>query len=224
MKNMSDNNLMHMPHDISFEEGFLDTSSLYSENPLKKMFHYNPIKLSNTHNAAKKKEQIRLRNNFKDKDIIINTINASYVKGRLQPTKSLGDMYLKFKEFNDISILDAEFKKQAISYEEFNGPYIDHIPEITSHILNEDDEFVVLATDGLWELLSSREVCEIINENNENKLNITDALRKAALHKAAIKANIKFEELLKLPKSLKRAVHDDISIMVVDLKNQVILN
>lgn len=184
---------------------------------------YIPIKLSSTHNARKEKEKKKFLTKFRDKDIIIDTVNASYVKGRLQPTRSLGDLYLKHKEFNDLNKLNPEYKKLAINYEEFNGPYIEHLPEINSHILTEEDEFMVMATDGLWDLLSSREVCEIITENNENKLNITDALRRAALNKAAMNANLTFEELLQLPKSFKRSFHDDISIMVVDLKNQCVI-
>ncbi len=189
----------------------------------KKTSLYFPIKLSTTHNARKHSEQYRLRNKFKDNDIIIDTNFACYVKGRLQPTKSLGDFYLKHREFNDVNLLEAQYVKQSVSFQDFNGPYIDHLPEIKSHLITEDDQYIVLATDGLWELLTSQEVCEIIEENSDNKMNITDALRRAALNKAAFKANINFDELLKLPKSLKRAIHDDISIMVVDLKNQHVI-
>ena len=51
---------------------------------------YVPIKLTNTLNAGSKKEQLRLRTEYKDEDIFIckrNSPKACYVKGRLQPTR-----------------------------------------------------------------------------------------------------------------------------------------
>lgn len=53
-------------------------------------YNYSPIKLSNTLNAGSKKEQLRLRTDYKDEDIFIckrNSPKACYVKGRLQPTR-----------------------------------------------------------------------------------------------------------------------------------------
>ncbi len=66
--------------------------------------------------------------------------NYCYVKGRLQPTRSLGDFYLKDKQYN--------FTNLAI----FTGPYITHKPKITifdnTKILGKT---LVIATDGLWD-------------------------------------------------------------------------
>lgn len=181
---------------------------------------YEPIKLTTTHNAGKYHEQIRLRQKFKDTDIIVDKGSACYVKGRLQPTKTLGDFYLKHKEFNNPpENMQERYAKRAI--ENFNGPYIDHLPEIKIVDLTEDDEFLVLASDGLWDWLDSDDVAEIVSDNYKDKKKIAAALSNEVLTKAAAKANMKLEQLLNMPENFnKRSIHDDISILVVDLKNQ----
>ncbi len=181
---------------------------------------YNPIKLTNTHNAREFEEQKKLREKFKDFDIIVDKGIACYVKGRLQPTRSLGDFYLKYKEFNDPpDNIGERYAKRVI--DDFNGPYIDHLPEVNIYELTEDDEFLVLATDGLWDWLNENEVADIITYYSYNKHQIADALSYEAMKKAARKVNLEVNQVLNLPKSIKRSIHDDISILVVDLKNQV---
>ena len=57
-------------------------------------------------NCDNKKEQKRLKNEFRyEKDVFIcknkTTQSACYLKGRLKPTYTIGDFYLKSKEFNN---------------------------------------------------------------------------------------------------------------------------
>uniref|UniRef100_A0A7S2RGY9 PPM-type phosphatase domain-containing protein n=1 Tax=Rhizochromulina marina TaxID=1034831 RepID=A0A7S2RGY9_9STRA len=40
-------------------------------------------------------------------------------------------------------------------------------PEITVHECTEDDKFIILGSDGVWEFISSQEACTIVNENLE---------------------------------------------------------
>lgn len=65
---------------------------------------YEYVKVSETFNANKKKEQDRLKKEFpKEEDIVKckrNDNKACYVKGNLMPTRALGDLRLKFAEFN----------------------------------------------------------------------------------------------------------------------------
>jgi pyruvate dehydrogenase phosphatase len=106
--------------------------------------------------------------------------------------------------------------------ENFNGPYIEHLPDIQVFELTPDDEFIVMATDGLWDFLSPEEVEKVVESYCEDKTKITNSLYKKTLKKAAFRANLLYEEVGKLPLGqIKRAVHDDITIMVVDLKKQI---
>ena len=36
------------------------------------------------------------------------------------------------------------------------------MPEVTEFILDSDDRFLVIATDGVWEFLSNQEVVDIV--------------------------------------------------------------
>jgi len=181
---------------------------------------YVPIKLSITYNASKIYEQIRLKEKFKDGDIVVDKGVACYVKGRLQPTRSLGDFYMKYKEFNTPPV-NIEEKYLRKVFTNFNGPYIDRTPDIQVFELVQEDEFLILATDGLWDWLDSQDVSNIINLNRNDKSQIAENLWKEALSRAANKANMKLEQVMEMPRSVKRSIHDDISILVVDLKNQV---
>jgi pyruvate dehydrogenase phosphatase len=60
------------------------------------------VKISKTFNANKKYEQERLQKEFPgEKDIFLcKRKSACYVKGRLMPSRALGDLHLKLDEFN----------------------------------------------------------------------------------------------------------------------------
>jgi pyruvate dehydrogenase phosphatase len=101
------------------------------------------------------------------------------------------------------------------------GPYIKYLPEIKVFELSKNDRYIVLATDGLWDELSPQDVAKVINQNDDNKDKIIDSLFRNALTHAAMDANMSLEQILKVePGRKKRSLHDDITVMIVDLKNQ----
>ena len=59
------------------------------------------------HAARIKSEQERLHKEFpNDIDIVVcRSPDSCYVKGRLQPTKTFGDLHLKYKEFRELDIV-----------------------------------------------------------------------------------------------------------------------
>ncbi len=73
------------------------------------------------------------------------------------PTRAFGDLRLKYKEFNNPEQVPA-VKGFRPPIENFNGPYISHLPEIMSFDLTKNDKKVVLATDGLWDELKVKDV------------------------------------------------------------------
>lgn len=44
----------------------------------------------------------------------------------------------------------------------FRGPYITHKPDIKIFNLNEQDAYLVMGSDGLWDELNKNEVAEIV--------------------------------------------------------------
>lgn len=78
------------------------------------------------------------------------------MKGRLQPTRSLGDFYLKFKEYN--------FTRLKV----FTGPYISAVPLVTHFKLTDEHKNLVLATDGLWDEMKDKEIHDTFRNGREN--------------------------------------------------------
>ena len=152
------------------------------------------------------------------------------MKGRLQPTRSLGDFYLKYPEYNGKkpSSEDPYYKydpnRSRHIKSPYNPPYITATPEIINYQIDmQRDKFLILATDGLWDELTPKEACEIVNENikKQGKDSIVETnakvLLNAAMKKAAYRTGLTVEELEKLPRGKRRrSIHDDITIIVME--------
>lgn len=99
--------------------------------------------------------------------------------GRLAPTRAFGDIRFKMDADQQralIGSLDPKFKT-------FSGlkspPYLTVEPEVFKYKLEKDDKFIVLATDGLWDMLSNREVVELVGSFMEGRA--THAMKKRAV-------------------------------------------
>ena len=49
-------------------------------------------------------------------------------------------------------------------------PYLTVVPEITHHKLNTRDKFMVLATDGLWDMMTPMQVIRLVGEHMSGKV------------------------------------------------------
>jgi len=103
------------------------------------------------------------------------------VKGRLQPTRSLGDFYLKHPDYN--------FTNLSV----FTGPYIDYRPQVTHFKRLKDDKYLILATDGMWDELNDEEVEKISKKHQGERL--VNSLFKGCVSKIRDRNNITFERL-----------------------------
>ena len=171
-----------------------------------------PVKLMYRHNSEKKREKLYLYSKFPDEPniVVCKRPNATccYVKGRLQPTRSLGDFHLKSAEFNDPKNDGNKRFKRSIP--NFKGPYILAEPEIFIHQLSKNDKYLLLATDGLSDIFTSKEVAKLLSQNAD----LNNILEKG-LAKSAKEAKISLEQLKTMPDgSIKRGIHDDISIIL----------
>ena len=182
--------------------------------------YYSIKKLSKVFNARKQYEQIELTNKWPSEvDIFIchkNNQKACYVKGTLQPTRTLGDFHLKLKEFNKNNLL-------------FNGPYISNKPEINIYKLNRNDKYLVLASDGLWDEIKSSELSKLIekyykDENIDKKEeknieNLSYYILYKILEIICENFNITIKKLMKISEGkYLRQIHDDISMIIVDIE------
>jgi len=182
------------------------------------------IDLSRDHNSREPQEQEAARKAHPGESDILHqaTPTAWYIKGRLQPTRSLGDFYLKQSRFNTHQLGGAYI---ATSY---TGPYIDWKPEVRYHQVSDRDKFLIMATDGLWDEMSSQEAVSIANKAIESGFDPAQALTQAARVHAAGQAGITIGTLDALTQRMRsgissliggryqlRNIHDDITVAVV---------
>lgn len=193
--------------------------SVKEKNKTEKYTDYDITKVSTVYNARKKFEQERLIKEFPDEKNIYMCVSpkACYVKGRLQPTRSLGDFHLKFAEFNN----HVQTKENAQIYKKeivgFNGPYISGEPDIKIYELNTKDKYLLMASDGLWDFLKSSEIKDILRKNDNIVKNSYNILSKC-IYKAASEKKMTMEQLVEVPEGkLRRKIHDDITLILVDL-------
>jgi len=119
-----------------------------------------PLQLTREHNAADPRERIQLiRAKPNDPEAVSYNSHSGawYVKDTLQVTRAIGDLFLKLAEFH--APLPKDMQTHGSVYE---PPYVSWEAEVTSMELDEDDLFLVLASDGLWDELSNSETAESI--------------------------------------------------------------
>eukprot|EP01083_Nonionella_stella_P013839 38944_1 len=149
----------------------------------------------------------------------MNVIHRHRVKGGLQPTRGIGDGKYKRMDYFAQS-------KSARDQSTWTPPYTTAEPDISKHKLGPDDEFMVLATDGLFQDLSSQEVvdhaADFLSSPKDTDTNLSAYLVEKALLAASEYryGRIGEENNLNLVLNLKpgpdrRRVHDDVTVLVV---------
>ncbi|XP_051130634.1 probable protein phosphatase 2C 38 [Andrographis paniculata] len=169
------------------------------------------VQLSTEHNANLESVRDELHAlHPDDSQIVVLKHKVWRVKGIIQVSRSIGDAYLKSSEFNREPLL-AKFRLPK----PFSKPILSPEPSIVVHKLSPRDQFVIFASDGLWEHLGNQEAVDIVNSNPRN--GIASRLVKAALRVAAKKREMRYTDLKKIERGVRRHFHDDITVVVVFL-------
>ncbi|XP_057427028.1 probable protein phosphatase 2C 38 [Lotus japonicus] len=172
------------------------------------------VQLSTEHNVNQEtiRDELQSKHPY-DPQIVVMRHNVWRVKGLIQVSRSIGDAYLKKAEFNR-EPLPSKYRLA----ETFFKPILSSEPSISSHKLHPDDQFLIFASDGLWEHLSNQEAVNIVTNNSPN--GIARRLVKAALREAARKREMRFADLQKIEQGVRRHFHDDITVIVVFLNHK----
>ncbi|KAJ9178786.1 hypothetical protein P3X46_010642 [Hevea brasiliensis] len=169
------------------------------------------VQLSSEHNASIESVRQELQSlHPDDSQIVVLKHNVWRVKGLIQVSRSIGDVYLKKAEFNR-QPLYAKFRLR----EPFKKPILSSEPSISVHQLQPHDQFIIFASDGLWEHLSNQEAVDIVQ--NHPRSGSARRLVKAALQEAAKKREMRYSDLKKIDRGVRRHFHDDITVIVVFL-------
>ncbi|TYI78341.1 hypothetical protein E1A91_D06G204700v1 [Gossypium mustelinum] len=169
------------------------------------------VQLSSEHNASFESVREELRSfHPDDPQIVVLRHNVWRVKGIIQISRSIGDAYLKKPEFNREPLL-PKFRVPN----SFEKPILQAEPALSVQKLRPEDQFLIFASDGLWEHLSNQEAVNI---------GIARRLIKAALREAAKKREMRYSDLKKIDRGVRRHFHDDITVIVLFLDFHLISN
>ncbi|OAY69107.1 putative protein phosphatase 2C 42 [Ananas comosus] len=175
------------------------------------------IQLSTEHNANMQEVRQELKAQHPDDpQIVVLKHGVWRIKGIIQVSRSIGDAYMKHAQFNREPI-NPKFR---IS-EPMRMPILSANPSIVSHHLQPSDSFLIFASDGLWEHLSNQEAVDIVH--NHPRTGSARRLIKAALHEAARKREMRYSDLKRIDKKVRRHFHDDITVIVVFLNHNELI-
>ncbi|KAK7308100.1 hypothetical protein VNO77_41695 [Canavalia gladiata] len=136
-----------------------------------------------------------------DSRIVVNTHGVWRIKGIIQVSRAIGDVYLKKPGLGN----PLHLRRPVLSAE----------PAIIVREVDPQDWFLIFASDGLWEQLTDQAAVDIVSKHP--RLGIAKRLVRAALQVAANKSNITYHDIKKLHKGNRRNFHDDITVIVIYL-------
>ncbi|KAK9070480.1 hypothetical protein SSX86_010882 [Deinandra increscens subsp. villosa] len=169
------------------------------------------VRMSEEHNASFESVREELHSlHPNDPNIVVLKHNVWRVRGLIQISRSIGDAYLKKADFNRSPLL-PKFR-QSVSFSE---PILKAEPAILVHKLTPEDQFLIFASDGLWEHLSDQEAVDVVKSSPPD--GVARKLVKAAVVEAARKREMRFSDLEKVDRGVRRHFHDDIAVIVLFL-------
>ncbi|EUD67196.1 hypothetical protein C922_02346 [Plasmodium inui San Antonio 1] len=149
-----------------------------------------------------------------DTQLQLSDFDRCFVKGRLQCTRTFGDFHLKHK------IFAFNYKKNKfIVKEPHSFPYISAIPEVLKIRRTEDDEFIVLVSDGISDDLGDKKIYDIVKQYSYSVKKLSQIIIKSVLTKACMKARLTPRGMLTwVDRDSRRKFFDDMSVVVIKLK------
>ncbi|KAI9216574.1 phosphatase 2C-like domain-containing protein [Blastocladiella britannica] len=179
------------------------------------------VELTRDHDANNPAEVKRLRSEHPGEEVVVR----GRVLGGLMPFRSLGDARYKWshavQEWIGQVFEESEYPYKHPPRNFKSPPYVTGHPETVSYALDDKDAFMVLATDGLWEKMSSESVVDMVAEyiTSQEKGTWAHVERNAAAHVVRNAFGGRDAELvastLKIPSPLSRRYRDDITVVVV---------
>ena len=96
--------------------------------------------------------------------------SASIVKnGRLLselvPLRAFGDVRYKWAADTQRNVLSPWYGSDVVPRSYFTPPYLVATPEVQHHTLGENDKFLILATDGLWDCITPQRAVSLVGDH-----------------------------------------------------------
>ncbi|KAL0334939.1 UNVERIFIED_CONTAM: putative protein phosphatase 2C 63 [Sesamum radiatum] len=145
-----------------------------------------------------------------DSHVVVYCRGVWRIKGIIQVSRSIGDVYLKKPEFHR----DPVFQQYG-NFVPMKRPVLTAEPSIVTRKLIPQDLFLIFASDGLWEHLSDEAAVQIVSKYP--RAGIAKRLVAAALQEAAKKREVRYKDIKKIERGIRRHFHDDITVVVIYL-------
>lgn len=120
------------------------------------------LQLSNDHTTGNPREVQRVLNEHPAEEASSCLTNGRLL-GRLAPLRAFGDFYFKWGQRQQEEIF-KEWGQTPFSGS-LTPPYLTAEPELTSIQLKPSYKFLILATDGLWDMLDNQKAVEFVKDN-----------------------------------------------------------
>ncbi|XP_028403718.1 pyruvate dehydrogenase [acetyl-transferring]-phosphatase 1, mitochondrial-like [Dendronephthya gigantea] len=183
--------------------------------------------LSLDQNAQNNEEVERIRMEHPGEELIIWN---GRLLGHLMPFRAFGDVIFKWSAQMHKEFLNKVYGRVVIPPQVYRTPpYLTAEPVVAHHTLESKDKFLVIASDGLWDMMSSDDAVQyvgnVLDSGNVSgydqdgsvvRFNAASQLIQQAL---GGDDEVKVAKLLNAPKHVRRAVRDDITVTVVYFKN-----
>ncbi|XP_074865136.1 pyruvate dehydrogenase [acetyl-transferring]-phosphatase 2, mitochondrial [Carettochelys insculpta] len=131
---------------------------------------WSTLSLTRDHNAFSEAEIRRLKGEH-PKSEAETVIMSNRLLGILMPTRAFGDVRFKWSKELQHSILEKSCDVESLNIYQYapsnyyTPPYLIAEPEVTYHKLRCQDKFLVIASDGLWDMLNNEDVIKLVAEH-----------------------------------------------------------
>jgi len=124
------------------------------------------------HNAENPAEVERLLGEHppSERDTVIR---VDRLLGQLAPLRALGDFRYKWDRETLVRVAVPLYGEHTIAPHYYSPPYLTARPDVTYHRLRPKDKFLVIASDGLWDLVSPLQVVRLVGEHMSGKVTLS---------------------------------------------------
>ncbi|KAG8437420.1 hypothetical protein GDO86_008208 [Hymenochirus boettgeri] len=131
---------------------------------------WSAVPLTADHNSFNKAELERVNSEHppSEKDTVVTD---NRLLGVLMPFRAFGDVIFKWSQELQKSVLQTACGLEPLNIFQYSPsnyhspPYLTAVPEIKYHKLRPQDKFLILASDGLWDMLSNEEVIKLVSDH-----------------------------------------------------------
>ncbi|KAJ3347763.1 Pyruvate dehyrogenase phosphatase catalytic subunit, partial [Kappamyces sp. JEL0680] len=198
---------------------------------------YDPIKrelkakgLTEDHQPGNLREQSRILKEHPGEDdtaVISSEGGPSRVLGVLMPSRAFGDGRFKYslRDQEQLDALKAGIRGNPCierPYHLMTPPYITARPDVLCHRIQPTDQFLVLSTDGIFDMLTNRDVVRHVYNFIKGRTvdsNAATHLIRHAIQNGQGQDFVAYS--LSLPARQSRLYRDDMTVQVVFLNNSL---